>query len=179
MVASATDQAVAGYDQSVAAYRGTVLTAFKEVEDNLAALRILEEEAAIQAEAVKAAELSLEISLNQYRAGIITAITVLLGFSLTFLRFWSFEAPGKWTPRSVVSTGILVVAVGLQIYALFRSLRLEDDEASEYRKTVAWFIASAPPKRTAAPPTTTILELKSNIVLFTAMLKLCANRSRS
>ncbi len=78
-----------------------------------------------------------------YRAGIITAITVLLGFSLTFLRFWGFEAPGKWTLRSVISTGTLVVAVGLQIFALFRSLQLEDDEAREYRKTVAWFIASA------------------------------------
>ena len=78
-----------------------------------------------------------------FRAGIITAITVLLGFSLTFLRFWGFEAPGKWTSRSVISTGILVLAVGLQIFALFRSLRLEDDEVHEYRKTVVWFIASA------------------------------------
>lgn len=78
-----------------------------------------------------------------FRAGIITAITVLLGFSLTFLRFWGFEAPGKWTLRSVIATGTLVVAVALQILALFRSLRLEDDEVHEYRRTVAWFIASA------------------------------------
>jgi hypothetical protein len=78
-----------------------------------------------------------------YRAGIITAITVLLGFSLAFLRFWGFEAPGKWTLRSVISTGILVLAVALQIFALFRSLQLEDDLVGEYRKTVAWFIASA------------------------------------
>jgi hypothetical protein len=78
-----------------------------------------------------------------YRPGIITAITVLLGFSLTFFRFWGFEASGKWTVRSVISTGTLVVAVVLQIIALFRSLRLEDDDAKEYRKTVRWFIASA------------------------------------
>ena len=78
-----------------------------------------------------------------YRVGIITAITVLLGFSLTFLRFWGFEASGQWTLRSVISTGPLVVAAVLQIFALFRSLQLEDDEASEYRKTVAWFTASA------------------------------------
>lgn len=78
-----------------------------------------------------------------YRAGIITAITVLLGFSFAFLRFWGFEAPGKWTFRSVLSTAILVIAVGLQIFSLFRSLRLEDDQVNEYRKTVAWFIASA------------------------------------
>jgi heme/copper-type cytochrome/quinol oxidase subunit 4 len=78
-----------------------------------------------------------------YRQGIITAITVLLGFSLTFVRFWGFEASGKWTVRSVIATGMLVVAVVLQIIALFRSLRLEDDDENEYRKTVIWFIASA------------------------------------
>jgi len=78
-----------------------------------------------------------------YRQGIITAITVLLGFSLTFLRFWGFEASGKWTVRSLISTGMLVVAVGLQIIALCRALRLEDDAAKEYHKTVLWFIASA------------------------------------
>jgi hypothetical protein len=78
-----------------------------------------------------------------YRQGIITAITVLLGFSLTFFRFWGFEASGTWTVRSLISTGTLGVAVVLQIMALFRSLRLEDDDAKEYRKTVLWFIASA------------------------------------
>jgi hypothetical protein len=45
--------------------------------------------------------------------------------------------------RSVVSTAAVVVAIVLQVIALFRSLRLEDDEAIEYRKTVRWFIASA------------------------------------
>ena len=78
-----------------------------------------------------------------YRQGIITAITVLLGFSLAFFRFWGLEAPGKWTMRSVISTGTLVIAIFLQIVALFRSLRLEDDAENEYRKTVSWFIASA------------------------------------
>ena len=71
-----SDQAVAIYDQTVANYRGTVLQAFADVEDNLAALRILQEEAVVQAEAVKAADLSLEIALNQYRAGIITYLQV-------------------------------------------------------------------------------------------------------
>ena len=78
-----------------------------------------------------------------YRQGIITAITVLLGFSLAFLRFWGLEASGQWTVRSVLSTVTLVVAVVLQIVALFRSLRIEDDDEREYRKTVRWFIASA------------------------------------
>ena len=78
-----------------------------------------------------------------YRQGIITAITVLLGFSLTFLRFWGFEASGSWSWRAVVATAPLIVAIALQIVALFRSLRLEDDASSEYRRTVRWFIASA------------------------------------
>ena len=78
-----------------------------------------------------------------HRQGIITAITVLLGFSLTFFRFWGFEGPGQWTARSVVSTGAVVAAALLQLVALVRSLRLEDYNTTEYRKTVVWFIASA------------------------------------
>ncbi|MBS0316279.1 MAG: hypothetical protein JSR49_04040 [Proteobacteria bacterium] len=78
-----------------------------------------------------------------YRQGIITAITVLLGFSLAFLRFWSFEASGEWSWRAVVATVPLVVAIVLQIVALFRSLRLEDDAPAEYRRTVRYAIASA------------------------------------
>ena len=78
-----------------------------------------------------------------YRQGIVTAITVLLGFSLTFFRFWGFEASGDWTVGSIIAAGTFVVAVVMQIVALFRSLRLEDDNHKEYRKTVSWFIASA------------------------------------
>ena len=78
-----------------------------------------------------------------YRAGIITAITVLLGFSLALFRFWGFEAPGDWTVRSIVAAATIVVAVLMQIVALVRSLRLEDDDPNEYRRTVKWFAASA------------------------------------
>ena len=77
-----------------------------------------------------------------YRQGLITAITVLLGFSLTFLRYWSLEAPGEWTLQSIVATVALAVAVLLQIYALARSLRLEDDLPREYRRTVFCFTSS-------------------------------------
>jgi NodT family efflux transporter outer membrane factor (OMF) lipoprotein len=72
-----TDQARAAYDQTVAIYRQTVLGGFQEVEDNLAALRILEEESRIQGEAVSAARRSLEFSMNQYRAGTISYIDVV------------------------------------------------------------------------------------------------------
>lgn len=74
---AASDQAVAAYDASVANYRQSVLVAFQQVEDGLASLRILEEEAEVQADAVKAARQSLEFALNQYKAGITTYLQVL------------------------------------------------------------------------------------------------------
>ncbi len=75
---SLSDQAIASYDASVAAYRQTVLTAFQDVEDNLAALRILEQEAKVQAEVVNAARLSVELTLNQYKAGIVSYLNVAI-----------------------------------------------------------------------------------------------------
>lgn len=78
-----------------------------------------------------------------YRQGIITAITVLLGFTLGFFRFWGFESPGKWTLHSFIPATTLVAAVVLQIIALFRALNVADDDEQEYRKTVKWFISSA------------------------------------
>jgi NodT family efflux transporter outer membrane factor (OMF) lipoprotein len=73
-----TAQAIATYDQNVATYRQTVLAAFQDVEDNLAALRILEQEADVQAEAVKAARESVTIALNQYRAGTVNYLAVVV-----------------------------------------------------------------------------------------------------
>ncbi|KAI3593556.1 hypothetical protein D9X30_1283 [Cupriavidus sp. U2] len=78
-----------------------------------------------------------------FRQGIITAITVLLGFSLAFWRFWGFESPGYWSRGSLAAAACLILAVALQILALFRALRVEDDSIPEYRRTVRWFIASA------------------------------------
>ena len=72
-----TQSARAAYDANVAAYRQTVLTGFQEVEDNLAALRILEEEWKVQDEAVKASKLSVQLSANQYKAGTISTLDLL------------------------------------------------------------------------------------------------------
>jgi NodT family efflux transporter outer membrane factor (OMF) lipoprotein len=71
-------QAIATYDQTVATYRQTVLNGFQEVEDNLAALRILEQEAQVQDEAVKAARESVAIALNQYKAGTANYLAVVV-----------------------------------------------------------------------------------------------------
>ena len=72
------DQARAAYDANVAAYRQTALTGFQEVEDNLAALRILEQEATVQGEAVKASQQSMIFTTNQYKAGVASALDVIV-----------------------------------------------------------------------------------------------------
>jgi len=72
------DAARAAYDGTVATYRQTVLTGFQEVEDNLAALRILEREAKVQEAAVTAAEESVRLYLNQYKAGTISYLDVVV-----------------------------------------------------------------------------------------------------
>ncbi len=74
---AATDQAIAAYDANVASYPPPVLTGFQEVEDNLAALRILEQEAQVQDEAVKAARQSVELVTHQYKAGIVGYLNVI------------------------------------------------------------------------------------------------------
>jgi len=76
-----TDQARAAYDASVATYRQTVLTGFGEVEDNLAALRILDQEAGVQNEAVDAGRQTVAATLNQYKAGTVGYVSVLVAQS--------------------------------------------------------------------------------------------------
>jgi NodT family efflux transporter outer membrane factor (OMF) lipoprotein len=71
------DQAKASYDSSVASYRETVLTAFQQVEDNLAALRILKQEAGVQATAVAAAQRSLSLSNSRYEGGVTSYLEVI------------------------------------------------------------------------------------------------------
>jgi NodT family efflux transporter outer membrane factor (OMF) lipoprotein len=67
----------AGYDITVADYRQSALTAFREVEDNLAVLRILEQESAKQQEAIAAAENSVELAVNRYKGGLVTYLEVI------------------------------------------------------------------------------------------------------
>ena len=69
-------QAMASYDQTVAAYRQTILGAIAEVEDNLATLRVLAEELVVQQQAVQAAQEALTIALNQYKAGTVSFLNV-------------------------------------------------------------------------------------------------------
>ncbi len=74
---AATKQAVASYDLAAATYKQAVLTAFQEVEDNLVALRILEQEAAVQNEALQSARQAVTLITNQYKAGTVSYTSVV------------------------------------------------------------------------------------------------------
>jgi NodT family efflux transporter outer membrane factor (OMF) lipoprotein len=97
------------YDATVANYRQTVLTAFQQVEDNLAALRILENEAGVEDKAVAAAVRSLDVSTEQYKAGtvnylnVLTAQTVVLSDQISAISILT---------RRLTSSVLLVEALG-------------------------------------------------------------------
>jgi NodT family efflux transporter outer membrane factor (OMF) lipoprotein len=84
-------QARAVYDAAVASYRQTVLSAFQQVEDQLATLRILEQQYDVQDRATKSANLAAQLTLNQYKAGtvaytsVVTAQTIALADAQTLL----------------------------------------------------------------------------------------------
>jgi len=68
----------AQYDETVANYRQTVLTAFQEVEDNLSAVRWYAEETKVQEEATRAARESVQLTTNQYRAGTVSLLNLVI-----------------------------------------------------------------------------------------------------
>ncbi|MDA8232576.1 MAG: efflux transporter outer membrane subunit [Magnetospirillum sp.] len=71
------EEARAAYDQEVALYRQTVLTGFQQVEDQLAGLRILAQQAEVEAAAVEAAQRAESMILNQYEAGTVAYTSVI------------------------------------------------------------------------------------------------------
>jgi NodT family efflux transporter outer membrane factor (OMF) lipoprotein len=85
------EQARATFQQSIATYRETVLEGFQQVEDQLAALRILEQQSVVETETVKTAQEAERLTLNQYKAGtvpyssVITAQTTALSTEQTAL----------------------------------------------------------------------------------------------
>ena len=107
--AAQSDQAKAAYDATVAAYRETVLTAFQEVEDNLAALRILEEELKIQDQAVQAANQVVTITTNQYQAGTVAYLNVIVAQSTALA---NQRTALSLVGRRLTTSVLLVKAVG-------------------------------------------------------------------
>ena len=107
--AAQSEQVKAAYDATVATYRETVLTAFQEVEDNLAALRILEEETRFQDQAVKAAQQVVTISTNQYQSGTVAYLNVLVAQSTSLAN--ERTALGL-LGRRLTASALLVKALG-------------------------------------------------------------------
>jgi NodT family efflux transporter outer membrane factor (OMF) lipoprotein len=104
-----SDQARALYAESAATYRETVLSAFQEVEDELATLRVLQEEAAIQANAVAAAEHSLDLATNRYRGGVVTYLEVITAQSAALT---NQRAAVNVLTRRMDTTVLLIKALG-------------------------------------------------------------------
>jgi len=77
-----TQQARDNHAATVASYRENVLEAFQQVEDNLAALRLLEQESATQQVAVASARRSVDLSTTRYKRGITTYLEVLTAQSI-------------------------------------------------------------------------------------------------
>jgi NodT family efflux transporter outer membrane factor (OMF) lipoprotein len=71
------EQARATYDEAVATYRQTVLTGFQQVEDQLAGLRILAQQAEVEEQVVKIAQEAERLTLNQYKAGTVPYSSVI------------------------------------------------------------------------------------------------------
>jgi NodT family efflux transporter outer membrane factor (OMF) lipoprotein len=104
-----SEQARAAYDETVAVYQETVLTGFLEVEDNLAALRILEEELQAQRQAVQAAQQVVTITTSQYRAGAVTYLNVLVAQAIALA---NERTALNLVGRRLIASVLLVKALG-------------------------------------------------------------------
>ncbi|HVT14587.1 MAG TPA: efflux transporter outer membrane subunit [Thermoanaerobaculia bacterium] len=106
---AAVEQARASYDATVAVYRQDVLTALEEVENNLAALRILAVEENEQAAAVSAAERSLALAKNRYQGGITTYLEVITAQNIALV---NERAAVDILTRRMVASVNLIKALG-------------------------------------------------------------------
>ena len=104
-----SDEARASYDEMVAGYQQTVLTAFQEVEDSLSDLRVLEQESKTQDDAVAAANRALDQSTNRYKGGLDTYLTVITAQSAALA---NERTAVSLLTRRLTSTVLLVKALG-------------------------------------------------------------------
>jgi NodT family efflux transporter outer membrane factor (OMF) lipoprotein len=104
-----SDQAKAAYDGTVASYQQTVLNAFREVEDSLSDLRVLDEESKTQNAAVAAAQRSLDQSTNRYKGGLENYLTVITAQSVALA---NQRTAVDLLTRRMTSSVLLVKALG-------------------------------------------------------------------
>jgi outer membrane protein, multidrug efflux system len=103
------DQAWAVYRQSLAQYQKTVLVAYQEVEDQLAALRILAGEAKSTADAVTDAQQAETITLNRYRSGLVSYLDVIYAQTALLANQKTATQIGG---ERMVATVVLIKALG-------------------------------------------------------------------
>ncbi|HWQ54559.1 MAG TPA: efflux transporter outer membrane subunit [Bryobacteraceae bacterium] len=106
---AALESATANYDATVADYRQQVLDAFRQVEDCLSNLRILEEQGARQSAAIDAARRSEELSMNRYKGGLVTYLEVVTAQAI---RLQNERAGIEIQRRSAENTVLLIKALG-------------------------------------------------------------------
>ncbi|MRW83325.1 efflux transporter outer membrane subunit, partial [Pseudoduganella sp. FT26W] len=104
-----SDEAVAAYDATVAAYKQTVLSAFQEVEDNLSTLATLDAEIAKQQQATAAARLAEQMSLKQYNAGTTTYLSVVTAQATALS---SARSETTLLSRRLVASAALIAGLG-------------------------------------------------------------------
>ena len=103
------DYAVAGREQATALYRESVLSAFRDVEDQLSALRILEQEATVQSRAVAAARRSTELSTLRYKRGLAPYLEVLTNQTI---QLSDERTAAALVARRIVASAQLQMALG-------------------------------------------------------------------
>jgi NodT family efflux transporter outer membrane factor (OMF) lipoprotein len=104
-----SDQARSAYDGTVASYQQTVLTAFREVEDSLSDLRVLQDESQTQDAAVAAAQRALDQSVNRYKGGLENYLTVITAQSAALA---NQRTAVEILTRRMTSSVLLVKALG-------------------------------------------------------------------
>ena len=103
------DYAVAQREQATALYREQVLSAFRDVEDQLSALRVLEQEAVVQQRAVDAAKRSTELSVLRYKRGLAAYLEVLTNQTIELN---DERAAASLVARRIVASAQLQMALG-------------------------------------------------------------------
>jgi NodT family efflux transporter outer membrane factor (OMF) lipoprotein len=103
------NSAIAQRDQATALYREQVLSAFRDVEDQLSALRVLEQEAAVEQRAVDAARRSTELSTLRYRQGLTNYLEVLTNQTIQLA---DERAAAALIARRIVASAQLQMALG-------------------------------------------------------------------
>jgi len=104
-----SEQAMAAFDESVADYQETILRSLQDVEDSLAALRVLRQEAEVQAAAVAAAQRSLTLATNRYRGGVASYLEVAAAQSAALT---NQRAALSVLSRRVTASVLLIKALG-------------------------------------------------------------------